>query len=88
MQEYIKKPIPVKAKLFQPGDEDGLDEQSLDEFDIKVRQLPYVNTLEGKILYGEYGEHYIVHGNHGDKWLVRKDIFEETYELTKQPYTT
>lgn len=88
MNQYIKKPIPVRAKLFTPGDEDGFEEEHLEEFDDRERRVPYIHTLEGKILYGGFGEHYIVYGNHNDKWLVAKKIFEETYELITQPYTT
>jgi len=85
MQSAIKKPIPVKFKLFEPGDEDGLVPTN-DEFGEK--NTPFIQTLEGKLLYGEYGKHYIVFGNHEDKWLVRKDIFEDTYEVINEPYTT
>jgi hypothetical protein len=81
MDYYIKKPIPVQARLFQPGDEDGYLTIEKGEFDTSERRIPYVNTLEGRELQGEYGQHYLVFGNHGDKWLVKKDIFEETYEL-------
>jgi hypothetical protein len=89
MDNYIKKPISVKAKIFEPGDEDGFEtDNSKDEFNISNRQIPYISTLEGKLLYGNYGEHYIIFGNHNDKWLVRKDIFEETYEKINKPYTT
>lgn len=74
MEQYVKKPIPVRAKLFQPGDETGI-------YDGK----PYIQTLENPQHFGDFGDNYIVFGNHDDKWLVRKDIFEATYELYAQP---
>jgi hypothetical protein len=70
MKQYIKKAIPVKARLFQEGDEDGFTEDS----------VPYINTLEGRALQAKFGEHYLVVGGHDDKWLVKKEIFEATYE--------
>jgi hypothetical protein len=81
MKTYVKLPIPVKAKLFEAGDEDGW--QVITKGGIEAwssKNMPYVTTLEGKQLYGNFGEHYIVFGNHNDKWLVRRDIFEATYK--------
>lgn len=77
MKEYIKKPIPVKAKIFEIGDESGFIKNE------NGVNIPFVETLEGRELQGTYGNHYIVFGNHGDKWLVKKDIFEDTYQEIK-----
>ncbi len=76
MKSYIKKAIPVKAKLFEKGDEDYMA-----RFTEESPEHPVVVTLEGATLQGEFGGHYLVFGNHGDKWLVRKDIFESTYQV-------
>lgn len=72
MRTFIKKPIPVKAKLFEAGDEDGINEE----------RVPYVNTLEGRALQATYGGHYLVIDpeDSKNKWLVQKDKFESTYE--------
>lgn len=70
MKKYVKLPIPISAKLFEKGDEDGINDEG----------VPYVSTIEGRALQAEYGKHYLVQGNHNDKWLVEKTIFENTYK--------
>lgn len=62
MKRYIKKPISITAKLFEKGDEDGYNSEG----------IPYVETLEGRALQANFGEHYLVTGNHNDKWLVKR----------------
>lgn len=74
--QYVKKPIPVEAELFVEGMQDGFGENG---------GSPFISTLENKMHFGAFGENYLVKGNHGDKWLVRKDIFEATYERFYQP---
>ena len=36
-----------------------------------------VNTKEGR-MFGERGD-YLCYGSHGDKWPIKKEIFEATY---------
>lgn len=74
MKKYVKLPIPISAKLFEKGDEDGINDEG----------IPYVSTIEGRALQAEYGKHYLVQGNHNDKWLVEKTIFENTYTEFKE----
>jgi hypothetical protein len=77
MAKYVKKPIPVEAEQYKKGMEDGFDKV----FNIKEGHpiKPFINTLEGRMLFNE--DAYIVTGIKGERWAVRKDIFEETYEL-------
>jgi hypothetical protein len=94
MKTY-RKIATVQAKLFEEGDEDGFvirfyDDEDVDEdgtihtfgiggeHEIKV---PYVSTLENqKHLSHGFGNDYICVGINGERWLVKKDIFERTYE--------
>jgi hypothetical protein len=69
--EY-RKTATVKAKIFEKGDEDGFIEE----------HYPYISTLENQFHRGEFGKHYVCIGIKGERWLVDKDIFESTYELT------
>ena len=75
MAQYVKRPIPVEAVLFVKGMEDGVGDPLGDN-----GNMPYISTLENKKHFGNFEENYLVKGNHQDKWLVRKDIFEATYE--------
>ena len=42
-----------------------------------------INTLEGT-MQAKAGEHYMVTGIKGENYPVRKDIFEELYELVEE----
>lgn len=87
---YRKKPTAtVKAKLFEPGDEDGFGGSDVDLLDamedakygINTQQKPYVETLENKYLYGEFGKHQLlVADGTGERWLVELERFKNTYE--------
>lgn len=93
LKEY-KKIATVKAKLFEEGDEDGMtfpsgvdfcDSMENNKLGCKQPNLvPYISTLENQKLRGQFGEHYVCVGLQGERWLVEKSIFEETYqELSK-----
>lgn len=71
VKEY-RKTATVKAKIFEPGDEDGV--ASFDNI-----QTPYISTLENNRHFGNYYECYICVGIKGERWLVEKSIFEQTY---------
>ena len=45
------------------------------------RDMVY-DTLEGR-MYGNAEKHYMVTGIKNESYFVRKDIFEETYELVE-----
>ena len=87
--EYRKTAI-VKAKIFEPGDEDGfappmglgdLLDDVRNGIDPQTSLKPYVSALENKMLFGAFGKHYLCIGIEGERWLVEKIIFEKTYEL-------
>ncbi len=71
-----RKTATVEAKVFEKGDEDGMDYW----FKIDSEKSPYISTLENQKHFGEFGKHYICTGIDGERWLVDKDIFERTYE--------
>jgi len=86
-QEY-RKTATVQAKLFEPGDEDGMiHREGLagamedSKYRCKPDLVPYVSTLENQFHKGEFGKHYLCVGVKGERWLVDKEIFEATYEL-------
>lgn len=52
---------------------------------VKVKQIDtvtHVDTLEGTMT-GQPGD-YLVVGNHDDQWIVKKHIFEATYEKLEE----
>jgi hypothetical protein len=77
MSKYRKKPIVIEAVQYQKGMEDGFV-KVFDEANNHPTK-PYINTLEGRMTFDE--DAYIVTGVKGERYAVRKDIFEETYEL-------
>lgn len=97
MSEFkeFRKTATVKAKLFEKGDEDGMTTpkgyDSHDAmFDAKhncppPELVPYIKTLENQKHRGEFGKHYLCIGIKGEKWLVEKDIFENTYQEAPTP---
>lgn len=86
MAKYRKKPIVIEAFKYQLGMEDGF-QRDYDPYMCACCQdschgcknyKPYINTLEGK-LYISPGD-YIVIGINGERYPVKPDIFEQTYE--------
>jgi hypothetical protein len=85
-KKYIKTAT-VMAKLFEKGDEDGFIHRdgvvgAIEDCRYKLQPdlVPYIKTLENNHLKGEFGKHYICIGIEGEKWLVEKSIFEDTYK--------
>ena len=82
-----KKPVTVEAVQFL-DDVDGLVNVqkffSGDSLTISYRDKPklIVPTLEGNH-YANVGD-YIVKGVRGEFYPVRKDVFEETYEIVNE----
>jgi len=93
MTKYRTKPVVIEAGQYKEGMEDGFEERYIDHnhpnrtFGIKVCekdtpvQVPYINTLEGKRLITK-GD-WIITGIKGERYLIKPDIFEETYELVE-----
>lgn len=87
MKEY-RKTATVKAKLFEPGDEDGWSyriglHDAMENHKYNCSQpekIPYVSTLENQKHFGSFFENYLCVGIKGERWLVEKSIFESTYE--------
>ena len=89
----IKKPVPVEVwqiTKYDSGAEDVYPEQvnelfawgvigsySHDNFG-NLLQVE-LDTLEGTMT-GHQGD-YLVKGNHDDVWIVKQDIFEDTYTI-------
>jgi hypothetical protein len=81
-----KKITIIQAKLFEPGDEDGLQsatqvEHLIHHNEYTPIEVPYVETLENQRLFGEFYRYYICTGYKGRRWLVEKEEFEATYQL-------
>lgn len=91
MTKYRKKPVVIEAEQYKEGMEDGSEERYIDHnhpnrtFGIKVSEkdtpvlVPYIDTLEGKLLITK-GD-WIITGVKGERYPIKPDIFEETYEL-------
>lgn len=89
MAKWRKRPVIVKADVYQPGMEDGFEHYDLGGqyigcFDNagacpRARKgRPYINTLEGRhfISPGDY----IITGIKGERYPCKPDIFHATYE--------
>ncbi len=94
MYKTFRKTATVGAKLFEQGDEDGmttpenftmLDAMENNKYGCSQPDLvPYISTLENQKFIGEFGKNYVCVGINGERWLVEKSIFENTYEEVKQ----
>lgn len=90
MYQEFRKTATVKAKVFEKGDEDGmttpenftmLDAMENEKYRcVQPDLVPYISTLENQKHHGEFEKQYLCIGVKGEKWLVDKDIFEQTYE--------
>ena len=85
--KVYRKTATVKAKIFEKGDEDGmihrdgmLGAMEDAKYGLQPDLVPYISTLENQYHKGEFGKHYLCVGINGEKWLVDKEIFEQTYE--------
>jgi hypothetical protein len=91
MYKTFRKTATVDAKIFEPGDEDGLTTISDEAVPASLRNLisdpetpvPYLTTIESQRHFGLFGKYYVCKGIDGERWLVEKDIFEKTYEEVK-----
>ena len=93
MTKYRKKPVVIEAEQYKEGMEDGFEERYIDHnypnqtFGIQASvkdtavQVPYIKTLEGKLLITK-GD-WIITGIPGERYPIKPDIFEETYELVE-----
>jgi hypothetical protein len=80
IKEY-RKTATVKAKIFEKGDEDGMEE--VPDHYLDRTPIPYISTLENQKHQGKFGGHYVCIGINNERWLVEKDIFERTYEVVE-----
>ncbi len=71
------KTATVKAKLFEPGDEDGFTDN----------HMPFIYTLGNFPLEGHFYRKYICVGHKGERWLVDRHLFEVRYKLIRYPWT-
>lgn len=77
MTKFRKKPIVIEAEQWFPGLEvDGVVIQSAE------LGLAFVRTLEGKMTVTP-GD-WIITGIQGEKYPIKPDIFEATYEAVEE----
>lgn len=76
IKRYIKKPIPVEAYQYTMDHFIGVVKTPGVSYDAYDR--PYIKTLEGEMTFcvGDY----VCKGIDGEYWVVKKHIFERTYE--------
>ena len=94
MKQYRKKEI-IKAKPFQPGDEDGMTcvryvmmcehtnskglYKQCEECTADIRKEPYVIS-DGEKICGRFNQDYLCEDKQGNKWMRNKRLFEILYE--------
>ena len=87
---YRKKPVLVQAVKYKKGMEDGYIctgnaadcSECVGECDICDLSKPFIGTLEGEHIISK-GD-YIVTGIKGERYPVKPDIFQLTYEEIKE----
>lgn len=91
----IKKPIPVEVWQITKYDSNAMDNYPgwvnklyaradiVNSYD-ELGKLIYVDlfTLEGTMT--GHLDDYLVKGNHDDAWIVKKEIFEDTYDIVDE----
>jgi hypothetical protein len=86
VHKAIKKPIVVEVVQFTGEPENILFLEEWSKGNVFISNKDpgklYVETIEGQV-YTYIGS-YIVKGVAGEVWPIRKDIFEETYEILKE----
>lgn len=92
MAKYRHKPIIVEAQVYQRGMEDGFDKcnpnTTCGEFHFLDRSCetcdkakPYIlSSASPEGYYYVSPEDYIVTGIDGEKYVVKREIFEKIYE--------
>lgn len=92
MPRYVKKPVIIDAVQFTVGElvlmpewfKDNIshviDIKNIENDSITKDSYAEIKTLEG-IMRCNLGD-YVIKGVKGELYPCRKDIFEETYELT------
>ena len=85
--KIYRKIATVQAKLFEQGDEDGfihrngiIGAMEDAKYGIQPDLVPYIATLENQYHKGDFGQNYLCVGVEGERWLVKKEIFESTYK--------
>ena len=82
---YIKKPIPIVAYKFDPAQkEDYIVNLEYADGGKGVDCKWGIRTLEGmhEVKIGDW----IITGVRGERYPIKGDIFEETYELAPSPH--
>jgi len=97
MTKYRKKPVVIEVEQYKEGMEDGFSCIPFvsackwkDEYGhykhcqvckLDIQKMPFISTLEGKMWISE-GD-WIITGVQGERYPIKPDIFEETYELVE-----
>lgn len=97
MVKYKKKPVVIDAEPYRKGLEDGVLCKSVIEGQPKrkycinknakncfecANTVPFIDTLEGRHYISK--DDYIVTGIMGERYPVKKEIFEKTYERVEE----
>ena len=74
----------INANHIEPKVDTGRKIAKKKPMNVKVRKIPgdfFVQTLEGK-MFGRAGD-YLAIGTHGERYIIRKEIFEDTYDIIR-----
>lgn len=96
MAKYRKKSSIVSAVLFEEGMEDGYVSRKIFTNEFigifkkgepvpKANNFPAINIGE-KWYEVEEDKHYIVTDENGERYVVEKEVFEESHELVDEVY--
>ena len=81
VKTYVKKPIPIQALQYTGDNREEILEftngQAIFKDVVGMKEL-VIHTLEGDMI--AVPDSYIACGPKGEFYLIRRDIFEETYK--------
>lgn len=69
---YIRKPEPIRAKLFVVGDEDGFAEVG--------KKVPFIRIHDGSRQLAAFNENYLTIDENNLRRLVNKQLFEAQHD--------
>lgn len=78
--KFRKKPLTVEAAQYIPGQQlpEGVIETMALINGQGMRPVAIIQTLEGNMMVNP-GDWVVTGQEHGERWPVRRDIFESTY---------
>lgn len=73
---FVRKPDPIRAKVFELGDQDGFVDAG--------GQVPYIRIHDNSRQLGAFEENVITIDENGLRRLVNKELFDSQHDCIDQ----